>query len=206
MSAVRIAEIYRTMTDYRREYCDTEDLRFFKMADFWEWLCGDGGEGWQIKTFRSDLGDDYLRKAAILTFDGRMTLTVDEGLWGKAKQGCKVANFILAHEFAHLALDHHSGNATTKNFMMKQRATDFAMIPPTLEELEADYGGVFFQCGPVLEDVRWSAKYIADRSFSDVAKVEKAVRIVRLEGFKREVDRQLEAELRRSSTIPRVIL
>ncbi|MCA3437778.1 MAG: hypothetical protein INF48_10730 [Rhodobacter sp.] len=206
LSVVRYAEIYRTMILYRGQYCDDEELRYFKMPDFWQWLCGDGKEGWQVKTFRSDLPDDYLRKAAIIAFDGRMTLTVDEILWEKAKLGSKVPNFILGHEFAHLALDHHLGNATKKNFLLKQRNTDFAIIPPTPEELEANFGGVVFQCGPVLEDVRWGAIDIANRAFSDVAQVEKAMRIVRLEAFKQELNRQLEAELRRRSSLRRIVL
>lgn len=206
LSAGRYAEIYRTMIFYRREYCDDEDLRYFKMSDFWEWLCGDGEGGWQVKTFRSDIYDDYLRKAAIIAFDGRMTLTVDEVLWEKARHGSKVPNFILGHEFAHLALDHHLGNATKKNFHLKKRSTDVAIVPPTPEELEANFGGVVFQCGPILGDVRWGALDIANRAFSDVAQVEKAMRIVRLEAFKQELNRQVEADLRRRSSIQRIVL
>ncbi len=76
----------------------------------------------------------------------------------------------------------------------------------TINPLEAHFGGVVFQCGPVLEDVRWGAIDIANRAFSDVAQVEKAMRIVRLETFKQELNRQVEAELRRRSSIQRIVL
>jgi len=42
-----------------------------------------------------------------------MTLSVDQRLMAEARKGCSLSNFILAHEFAHLALGHHARSATT---------------------------------------------------------------------------------------------
>jgi hypothetical protein len=71
-----------------------------------------------------------------------------------------------------------------------------ANTPPTLEELEANYAAVFFQCGIALADPRWNPLNLARRAFSDPYYVDKAQTIVQLEVFQREF-RSTKANLKR---------
>ena len=186
LTTQRGAEIYAEMLSLRRELYGDND--FFKMPEPWETLC-DVGEGWAIKTYRSDETKDFKRKAGVVQFDHRVTLTVDEGLMATAQQGCKLSNFILAHEFAHVALDHHARSAVTKNFQLFAGPSGMSNSPPTVEELEANYAAVFFQCGAALLNTHLSPVELAHRAFSDVYYVKKAQAIVRLDVFQRELCR-----------------
>jgi hypothetical protein len=158
------------------------------MPEPWEALC-DVGEGWSINTYRSDETEDFKRKAGVVQFDHRVTLTVDEKLMAKAKQGCKLSNFILAHEFGHVALNHHARSAVTKNFQLFAGPSGMSNSPPTVEELEANYAAVFFQCGAALQNAHFSALELSNRACSDFYYVKKAQGIVMLDVFQRELCR-----------------
>ncbi len=186
LSAPRGAEIWTEMLSLRRElYCDSD---FFKMTEVLRTLC-DVGEGWSIKTYRSNEMEDFRRRAGVIVFEGEVIISVDERLMENADPGCKLSNFILAHEIGHLALDHHARSAVTKNFQLFAGPSGMVNSPPTQEELEANYAAVFFQCGPALADTRWSPLDLANRAFSDVLYVKKAQAIVRLDVFQRELIR-----------------
>lgn len=181
---------------FRRELYADHD--FFKMPEVWETLCEDI-EHWSINTYKSNQLEDYKRKAGVIAFGDRVTLTADEKLLENAWKGCKLSNFILAHELGHLALNHHARSAVTKNFQLFAGPNGMSNIPPTVEELETNFAAVFFQCGSTLEDARWTALQLANRAFSDVNYVKKAQAMVRLEVFKRELWLKRQAH-------PRVIL
>jgi hypothetical protein len=193
----RAAEIYEEMLLYRRGfYADSE---FFKMTELWDRLVSGDGE-WKIQLFKSNLGADYARKAGVIALGHRVTLSVDEELWDRAASGCRIANYILAHELGHLGLDHHAKAAVVKNFKLYVGPNgNMSNIPPTLEELEANLSAVFLQCGVALENPRLSAMDLARRAYSDVTYVRKAQTYVRLDVFQRVLRRP-----RRS--VPRVIL
>ena len=182
LSARRGAEIWEECLWYRRELYRDSD--FFKMPEVWEKLCEEGGD-WSIKTYRTG----ETRKAGIIGFDGRGTLSVSEELMECARQGRGFMNFILAHELGHLILNHHARSAVTKNFQLSERPSDMAVVPPTQEELEANYAAVFFQCRVALADPRWNSLDLARRAFSDHEYVKKAQAIVRLDVFQRELRR-----------------
>jgi hypothetical protein len=76
-----------------------------------------------------------------------------------------------------------------KNFQLFSGPNGMSNIPPTQEELEANYAAVFFQCGVGLQDARWSATRLADRATSDVEYVKKAQARDRLDVFQRELNR-----------------
>ena len=197
LTTSRAAQIYEVMLGYRREYC--ADTHFFKMSDFWEWLCGGDGQ-WSIKTYRAIATEDYKPKAGVVAFGHNITLTADERLFENARRGDKLSNVILAHELSHLALNHHKGSFVTKHFQLSTGSTGmFSILPPTLEEQEADYAAVFFQCGVALMDPRLSPRDLANRAFSDETLIKNAQRFVRLEVFQRELNRL-------KPTFPRVIL
>lgn len=178
----RAAEIYEVMTSYRREVCADSD--FFLAPDFWDYLCEGDGD-WTIKIFKSGLGDDYVRRAGVIAFDGRVRLTADQELWVRAKKGCNVANFILSHELAHLALGHHEKNAVIKNFKLFSGPRGMSNIPPTVEEEEANIGAAFLQCGPALLNVSFGFLDLAKRAHCDPPYVKRAQSLVRLEPFQR---------------------
>ncbi len=181
----RSVEIYQGMLWFRRMFY--EDSVFFKMSDFWEMLCEDS-EYFSIKTYHSNQRDDYKRKGGVIAFNGHIILTVDHQLIVNAKHGCGFHNFMLAHEFGHIALDHYAKSAMTKNFQLFKGSNGMmSNSPPTIEELEADYAAVFFQCGVALEDKRRSAKELARRAFSDERIVEKAQSRVQLDVFRQRL-------------------
>ena len=98
-----------------------------------------------------------------------------------------------------VALNHHAMNAVTKHFQLFSGPRGMSNVPPTLEELEANYAAVFLQCGVALEDLRWDSAPLASRAFSDIEYVKLAQRAVRLEVFQRELRRPRQR-------YPRVIL
>ena len=190
----RAAEIYEEMIQYRRAFC--ADTEFFKMTEFWDDVASGAGD-WKINRFRSNLGADYVRKAGVVALGHKVTLSVDDELWLRAKSGCWIANYILAHEIGHLALDHHAKAAITKNFQLFVGPTgSMSNIPPTPKELEANLAAVFLQCGVALEDRRWSALDLAARAFSDVNYVRKAQMYVRLDVFLRALRRPRSKAMR----------
>ena len=186
LTTSRAADIFDEVISCRRMFC--ADNEFFRMTEFWEDLCDEGGR-WSIKTYRSNLSDDFKRKAGVIAFGDRVTLTVDEKLVANAKDGCKLSNFILAHEMGHIALDHHAKGAVTKNFQLFAGPSGMSNLPPTLEELETNYAAVFLQCGVALMDPRLDAVQLAHRAFSDVYYVRKAQKVVQLEVFQRLLNR-----------------
>lgn len=186
LSATRAAEIWTETLSVRRQlYTDSD---FFKMPEVLDELFN-ASNHWVIKTYRTDETEDFKRKAGIVVLGDWVTLTADERLIERAKHGCKLSNFILAHEFGHLILNHHANSAITKNFQLFAGPNGMTNSPPTQEELEANYAGVFFQCGIALFESRRSALELARRAFSDVDYVKKAQAIVRLDAFQRELSR-----------------
>ena len=120
LSTARAVNIFEMAQSWRQEYCQSNDFRdnhFFKLPSFLSWLFGDD-ENWTIRLFHSSQGKDHIRKAAIVAFDGLVTLTVDQVIWDGAERVNWFDNFILAHEVGHLGLDHHRKSAVTKNFQL----------------------------------------------------------------------------------------
>lgn len=178
----RAAVAFREMIGCRRDFC--ADTDFFRMPEVWDYLCGENGD-WKIKEYRSSETEDFKRKAGVISFNGRVTLSVDERLMENARGGCKLSNFILAHELGHLGLNHHARGAVTKNFQLFAGPNGMSNMPPTLEELETNYAAAFFQCGTALLDQRWGTLDLAHRACSDVSYVRKAQAIVRQDAFRR---------------------
>ncbi|MDF1855430.1 hypothetical protein [Pseudooceanicola sp.] len=182
----RTAKIFEQMLAIRRvAYADDE---FFRMDEFWEDLCADSDK-WSIKRYRSDTVEDYKRKAGVIAFEDRVTLIADERLMENARRGCPFSNFILAHEAGHLGLDHHAKSGVIKNFQLFAGPNGMSNLPPTVEELEANYAAVFLQCGVALIDKRWEPMQLARRAYCEVRSVKKAQRLVQLEVFQRELNR-----------------
>lgn len=186
IAPARAARIYVDMLWYRRELYD--DHTFFKMTDVWKTLCEEF-DGFAVKTYKTSEVEDFKRKAGLIAFDGRVTLTADERLMDLASRGCWLSNYMLAHEFGHLGLDHHRTGAIVKNFQLFVGPSGMENIPPTPEELEANYAATFFQCGVALLDLRFSDLELARRAFSDPNYIKKARAIMGAPAFQREVQR-----------------
>ncbi|ESQ13586.1 MAG: hypothetical protein N838_33510 [Thiohalocapsa sp. PB-PSB1] len=166
-----------------------DDDPFFKMPDVWTFVC-EGEEGWAINMYRSHHTDSKKKKAGVTVFDGRVRLTVDQDLWADAKQGCMFSNFTLAHEFGHVALNHHAQFAGIRNFRLSEgRAGMLSNKPPNETELEANYAAVFFQCGKFLEEQGWTDYELARRAYSDSHYVKRARSIVQLGVFRDELEK-----------------
>ena len=191
LTTARAVAISEEMLSYRREFC--ADTEFVRMDFVWEELCVDGGT-FNIRTFRGEQSEDFKPKARVIRFGDNVTLHADERLFEDAKNGGKLSNSILAHEFAHLALDHHSNGVGVKNFQLFQGPNGMSILPPNLEEYEADLGAIFFQCGVALHDNRWDTIQLAHRAFADVNLVKKARRIAQLDVFRRELYLQRQKE------------
>jgi hypothetical protein len=195
LTTKRAVEMLREMLWYRREFC--ADSHFFRMTEYWDWLRSQNSD-FSTKTYRSPPTEDWKRRAAIATLGGFVRLTVDEALLKNAERGCKLSNFILAHEVAHLGLGHHEKNLIVRNFQLFAGPNGMSNRPPTLEELEANIAAVFFQCGSALMDPSYDAVQLANLASSDIAYVRKAQQYVQLPAF--------QAELRRPKVVyPRVV-
>ena len=183
----RVVEIYREMLWYRRQLYNDAD--FFKVPEAWEKIC-EGNQTYKTKTYRSEITEDFKRRAGIVVLGESATLIADEKLIERAREGCKLSNFILAHEIGHLALDHHARNAKVKNFQLFEGANGLSNIPPTTEEWEANFAAVSFQCGVALEDTKATALELAHRAYSDTKTIRMAQKLVQLDAFQRELRRQ----------------
>ncbi|MEM9582061.1 MAG: M48 family metalloprotease [Pseudomonadota bacterium] len=162
------------------------------MPQAWEAIC-EGNPDWKTRVYKTRSVEDYQRRAGVITFDDRVTLSVDEKLLTNAERGCKLSNFILAHEVGHLALDHHAEQAVIKNFQLFSGSTGLANIPPTLEEYEANFAAIVFQCGAALLQEGISALDLANRAYSDVRWVKKVQLMVQSEAFKKELQKPNES-------------
>ena len=199
LTTARAATIFDEALGVRRELYS--DSSFFKMTDVWAEICDDGGL-WNIRTYRTEKLEDYQLRAGVVVFGDRLTLTTDERLFENARKGCKLSNYILAHELGHVILNHHATGAMVKNFQLFAGPNGMSNLPPTTEELEANFAAVCFQCGVSLMDQRWDATSLAHRSYSDVGYIRKAQRMVQLEAFQKELARLCPKKQR----YPRVIL
>ncbi len=191
LSIARAVSIYEEMVECRRLMYD--DQEFFKTSDVLETLCdgefSDGEDQFRIKTFQTDTTEDFRLKVGVVAFENSVILSMDERLLDNARKGSALCNFILAHEIGHLALEHHDTNAKILNFQLSRGPKGNSNLPPNAEELEANYAGVFFQCGVALTDDVWTANQLAKRAYSDRNYVEKAQKIVRLPEFQRILNR-----------------
>ena len=195
ISASRGAFIFREMLGIRREYYP--DSQFFRTVDVWDQLASDSVV--KIKTYKSADTEDFKRRAAVIVFEDQIKLVVDERLLFEARKGGRLYNYILAHELAHLALNHQDRGQIVKHFQLFDSKNGMANIPPTNEEREANWGAVFFQCGVALFGQSVNPLELARRSCSDIESVKKAVAICRLEAFQREFNKP-------SKSLGRVIL
>ncbi|WP_411890440.1 hypothetical protein [Yoonia sp. SDW83-1] len=186
ISARRAAQVFKEAVACRRLF--RGDGKFFKMSEFWEYLCAEN-DCWKIKQTKSGPLSDYQRRAGVVAFGDLMTLVVDSELMRLARLGRGFANFILAHEMCHLMLDHHANAKVIKNFKVVDSETGKSVLPPTDEELETNYAAIFLQCGMALFDERLSAVELARRAYTDVALVKKAKSLVRIPEFKSELER-----------------
>ena len=195
----QVARIFKDMLDLRRIYC--KDSEFFRMDEFWDWLSDEDGDsvGIQIKRYKSSNLDPYKNRAATIAFGDNATLVVPEDMMVKAAEGCKLSNYTLAHEIGHLALGHHARSAVVKNFQLFSSDNGLANIPPTVEELEANYAAVFFQCGIALLDPKIDPLELANRASTDVYSVRKIKKLCGLDVFQREL-------IILSASIERVVL
>ena len=66
-----MVEIFEEMVSVRRVYC--ADTEFFRMVDFWEDLCDEGGL-YKIKMYRSNETQDFKRRAGVVAFRDRVVL------------------------------------------------------------------------------------------------------------------------------------
>lgn len=196
LTTPRAVEIYREALSIRRELY--KDDQFFKAIEAWGKICGDS-EKWRTKTYQRRKHEPLKIKAGITEFADIVILTVDAELIERAKNGCKLCNYILAHEMGHLMLDHHAHDTVVKHYQLFSTERGLANIPPTLEEYEANLAAVFFQCGTHLENSITKTTDLANRAFTDVNAVRAAQQMVQMEVFQEELKKPRR-------TYPRVIL
>lgn len=192
---LRAAQIFRQIASLRDDYVGEND--YFRMPDLWEYVADD--DTIKIRTYVSSATELVQRKAGVVRLGDRVTLIVDDDFWNIAKCGENFSNFILAHEFCHVELGHHSNRVGVKNFKLTQRKTDFANISPNAEEFETDFAATVLQCGKALLNPSFDVTDLARRAHSDFNRVELFAKMCRLDVFRHELDRN-------NSTHPQVIL
>ena len=189
----RFIEVYREMTSTRRLWF--RDDQFFKLTALWSDMT-EGDENWKINKVKASDGSDFARTASVVALDDRVILNVDERLWELAEDGCLFSNFMLAHEMSHVALDHHARGAVAKHFRLYSGPNGAANLPPTVEELEANYAAAFLACGPAILNWRIDDLDLARRAYSDPHYVRKVRRLLRTEVAQREMLRQSKPRTR----------
>ncbi len=157
------------------------------MSDFWYWFAD--GEKVKVKTYNSPETEDHKRRAGVIAFAGKVILTTDQKLLENAQNGEGFSNVILAHELAHLALDHHANGKVVKNFQLFSTPKGMSNMPPTVEELEANVWAVFFQCGLALLEKNVDPVYLAKRAFTDVSFVRLALELCSRPSFLQELNK-----------------
>jgi hypothetical protein len=188
LTTEQTVKIYRTMIECRREF--SADTDFFRMTDILDKLSEDKAR-FRLKTYVSNkTGRDNIKKASALALDDLVTIVVDEALLTEARKGCKFSNFVLAHELSHVELGHYDQTLSIRHFQLVKDRGRLANRPPNEEELEANAGAVFFQCGVALMDASRSSIELAKRAYSDPYLVKRYQQYVRLEIFRRELERQ----------------
>jgi len=184
LTTSRLADIWLEVQFARDELFEGNE--YMKMPEVWSRL-SDGNENWKLKISKAKEGDDWKRKASVIEFDGSVTLIADETLWDNAKRGRGFENFLIAHELGHLILNHHQKSATVKHFELTKTKAGMVRRAESIEEREADFAGIFFQCGPALLDLKLDALTLARRAFSDVVEITKVQRLVNLSVFRQEL-------------------
>jgi len=186
ISVRNTARIFREMVSLRRYYCADSD--FFRMDEFWEWLADtDDSIGIRLSNAPVTGQEKSKVKAGVVAVGEKSTLVAPRDMFQKAKAGSLLHNFVLAHEFGHLALEHHASRTKIINYQLDSSDGQLANIPPNLLELEANYAAVFFQCGVELFNTSISELELAKRASSDPFYVGKAKAICRLEAFQNEL-------------------
>ncbi|MFW5655624.1 MAG: hypothetical protein ACOCYW_08280 [Roseicyclus sp.] len=192
ISAHRAARVYDEMLSVRRFLMS--DGSFRKMPDVWEEFSADL-EGYKLSTYRAIEGSKADNKAGVITLGGEgATLITSQGLWERAKAGNLLANTIIAHEIAHLALGHHL--RSVKHFQPKTTDHGLKNIPENDIELETNYAAVFLQCGVAILDPRIDATTLAKQAFADVYQTKKARLLVLQEAFQKELKRLVQGRRR----------
>ena len=187
LSVPRTVEIFEEALAVRRLYTDGNDSEFFKACDFWKYLCEED-ENWKINVTPPTEGADFARRAGVVSVGDRVTLTVPQELWVGAQRGNAFFNYVLAHELGHLVCDHSAKG--TRNFKnLAPGRFGMQIVPPSVQELEADYAAVFVQCGVALQNSHWSTDYLARKAFADPGYVRKAQMAVRLDRFQHWLNR-----------------
>ncbi|MEO0669203.1 MAG: hypothetical protein AAFZ99_14925 [Pseudomonadota bacterium] len=177
----KAAGLYRNTVSFRRAY--VPDGKFFKASDFWRDAAAD------IPEVRIKLHDRSILKASTNALDELTVLVAPKQLFDNADRGCKICNFILAHEAGHISEEHHSENAVSKYFQLFATETEVANIPPTIEELETNYAATFFLCGPAIFDLRRDALRLADVAYCDVYYIKKVRKLLEQQEFWEEMQK-----------------
>ncbi|WP_298919410.1 hypothetical protein [uncultured Roseobacter sp.] len=180
----RAAEAFYELLTLRRMFL--EDERYAKLTEYLDILTDDNADT-RIKTFDAKTHAQEVKAGSLALF-GKVIFIVSNQLLEKARKGCKLANFTLAHEFAHVELGHHEDQKIVKNFQLFSTEQGQANIPPTDEELEANFGATFFQCGVALLDPDADPISLANRAYTDVGYVKKSLRICQSEVFRKELE------------------
>lgn len=184
--------LFREMAVLRSYYATSDEA--ISMADVWEDLASTEFEETdefktQIKFFSGN--EEHNRKAGIITFASRITLIVSHGFWRLARGNQWLQNFLLAHEFVHVALDHHANAAVVKHFKLDSSNGVNANIPPTWEEFETNVAAVFFQCGDALFEKEKYAFELAAKYRTDKHYVERLQRLCQSQAFQGELGNQM---------------
>lgn len=184
--------LFCEMSDLRSHYANADEA--VPMTEVWKDLASPDFKNadefdTNIKFFSGD--EEHKRKAGVIAFGRRITLVVSREFWELALRNDMLRNFLLAHEYAHVVLDHHASAAVIKNFKLGSRSGVNANIPPDWEEFETNVAAVFFQCGYALLNEEKTAFELAKKFYTDEYYVEKLQRLCQSKAFQNELNRRL---------------
>ena len=184
-------KLFREMLSLRNDFAEPDAS--VSMTDVWLELADDRYQKTdeyrtKIKLYSGSDTDDT--KAGVVVFGNLLTLVVTKHFWELARKNSVLQNFLLAHEFAHVACDHHSNGAGMKHFRLTSKNGVKANIPPTWEEFEANLAAVFFQCGVALFEKETTPFELASRHRTDFRYAKRIQKLCQSDVFQAEYDKQ----------------
>lgn len=200
ISPERIVKIFKEMQWWREAYFSDNPLEkkvgIVNGAKFWEWFA----EEMPDVRIRFDRYLDQVDKrvAFVLKLDLHIFLNVSKLKFEAAKKNSYFPNFVLAHEFAHIALEHSETTTAPQPFSLHEEDGQLKSSVYDVIESEAHYGAIFLQVGEQIFADGIDTRLLAKNAATDPYQLDRLAKICRL-----EIVRQ---RLRERNKIRRVVL
>ena len=186
ISPQRIVKIFKEMQWWREAYFSDNPYEkrvgIVNGAKFWEWLAEEL-PGVRIR-FDRYLDNVDTRVAFVLKLDLHIFLNVSKKKFEAAKKNSYFPNFVLAHEFAHIALEHSEATTAAQPFSLHEEDGQLKSSVNDLIESEAHYGAVFLQVGEQIFADGIDTRLLAKNAATDPHQLDRLAKLCQLESVR----------------------